>query len=140
MADNAGDDGGAWKLIMTNADRKREKKRPPVSRRKINRNALDSKQPTIAGFFPSASSITTNTAMLPSNPSSRGWETQPTKRNVNPGNRKPKTTTMLNSNTSSGGRETHPIKKSVAVNSGGQKPLAAAIAGRVSPMPNTTEV
>ncbi len=60
MADNAGDSGGEWMLIMTDADRKRAKKTPPDtdSRR---RNKL-----TLTG----APSVTTNTS-LHGNPSSQ---------------------------------------------------------------------
>ena len=65
MADNAGDNGGEWMLIMTDADRKRVKKTTPDtdSRR---RNKL-----TLTG----APSVTTNTS-LHGNPSSSGWETR----------------------------------------------------------------
>ncbi len=80
MADNAGDSGGEWTLIMTDAARKRGGKslHDTDSRRKNNL--------TLTG----ASSVTRNTMVLNSNPSSRGWETLPKKSSVpaNPGTSK----------------------------------------------------
>ena len=100
MADNAGDSGGEWMLIMTDADRKRVKKTTPDtdSRR---RNKL-----TLTG----APSVTTNTS-LHGNPSSSGWETC-AKKTAIPLSKKTHTT-VLNSNPSSRGWETLPKKSSV---------------------------
>ena len=89
MADNAGDNGGEWMLIMTDADRKRAKKtdlllpgRTPATNTSLHGNPSSSGWETRAKKTAIPLSKKTHTTVLNSNPSSRGWETLPKKSSV----------------------------------------------------------